>query len=281
MFSTDLGISDNQPIEETYHVIPYQKHDWIHVMPMHAHVFIRSLPLGQRDGAVNLRYEQHQYHYAAGVAQVNYALSLEAVKKREKGEAFSPQDAARLWIYVGINMTPPMFGELNQYRAASQTERDIVVHHRSANKIENWWGDCRGTDHLHFVFTMVETTKIASYVLSSTDVKFPTWTSKTQTVPLEFCPQIVAVRSPYRILSPKNLRITKHSEDDLVCVYNSDCQYAIDVPVGICNVNDYYVEGLRDDDKWQDKNLKDHLGVLCRNAIEATEQHIDCFTLLD
>lgn len=268
--STDVGSADNQPIERTYKIIPYDSTSWFYEIPMHAHVFIRpSNTISSRDSDYHTHHPQSGEYHALTPAQLNWVLHEESKKAAAEGKVFYPHDAAREWKYVGINMTPAE--DKNDKKHTKQ--RFITVHMRSAMMMDNHWGDAKGTDYLSFVFKFVVTSNKTSYVVGPSDIRVATNEYKLKgtntTEPLGKCVQLVAIRSSKRLLSTEAL-----------CRVPGDPTVGTDfggmgihVPVGIMAYNQYNSSNARDDDLWS------KVGVACTDATKASSEHVHALTL--
>lgn len=246
----DLGQADNQPIEQTYSVIPWKNTNWIDYIPMHAHVFLMSASKsGLERPDDHVQGPQVETFYAFTPSQLNYVMSQDV-------DVNTGIEAMTKYKYVGINMTPPPPG-YQTMKFSKTTPRHLVIHIRSTHVIENWWPDSRSCDHVGFAFKTISTFyPNLKYKCTETDTRAYEGTR-------DKIVQVVGIRGRYR--HPDREAITTCVNG----VYDVKNTY---MPVGIVFFNPYSLQ-MRDDKKYAKE------GFLCNDGLTASQQHIKAMTL--
>lgn len=264
--SNDSVNSDNQPIERSYRIVAYNSTTWFNEIQMHSHVFIRpTSKAGLLDPTAHMQGPQRDSYFALTPVQLNYELHRISLEKLEKGETYDPYEAAREWSYVGICMSPPTE---SKFQSSYPSSRFIVCHMRSARPMDNHWHDTMGTEFLSFVFKRVSTTLVRNFVIGPYEVRIANSSTKTGKVMTE-CVQLVAIRSPTRILSTEALIRMPGTVDPK----KKWTGMGVQVPVGMMTYNPFAPTSDRDNDKYA------KTGECCHDAVKAMTQHVQAMTL--
>lgn len=260
-FNPDQGQSDNSPIEHTYQVSAWENNNWLSELTMHNFVFVRPVHIaGILDP--NAHSGDVTRYYALTPPQLNVVLLRKSLKMFKEGkEIYYPQQAADEWKIGGLCVTPADTDKMNKRVLLKKT---IVCHIRSPFRTDNFWPDCKGTDHISFMFKLVDCVGIRRYVVGPSGAVVT-----VDTGDMRKCVQLVAIRQPLRLSSTMACcRVPGDPTKEQMWAMG------VQVPVGIVKNNPCNSQYERDDE------LNELEGVICDDAFKACSNHIEALTLI-
>lgn len=265
--------STNANIGHTYKIVPYKRgQNFIHMLTEGMHAFIRPVAtaglLAEGQSAKNAL-----LYNAFTVEHLNHELLSLSIEHFNKGAMLYPQRAHDMFKYAGVVAPGALNGTNNPTAPGLPSYRQMVFYTRFYGHASNYWPDCKGTDHIGFMFKFVDCTKLTGVYCLSSEVVL------TLDIPngMRKCVQVVAVR--YTDHTPTVKATGRVVGDDEKGIRTSPVSFGltgmgVHVPVGIVGSNMESRTLERDHETYEIE------GVLCNDGTKAHSKHIFLNTLL-